>query len=283
VVKGGLVATDFRASAVLDQGVFVLRDASARFFGGKVDAGGTRVDLAQANPSWNLKAKLDAVDLGQALQSFAGAAPLAGKLDGGLDLTGAGADWASLQKALTGDGAIRVAQGELTTADLGGQVLGAVSKGLQAVGKGGLAKGVAGAGGKTSFKDLAAQFTVKDGAMTLSRPLSFTAPFGQTQLGGSVGLDGQLALEGQAQVSKQTLQSLTGGTKLPLASGLTVPLGLGGTLSRPAVSVQADRAVAGLVQGAAKQQVEQLRTTVEDKAKAQARKGLGGLLEGLGK
>ncbi len=281
VVKGGLVANGFKAKAALEEGVFVLHDAQASFFGGRVDAAGTRVDLSEANPSWNLKAKLDAIDLGQALTSFSGAAPLAGKLTGTLDLAGTGVDWPTLQKALTGRGALSMKQGELSTTDLGDKVLGAVSQGLRAAGKTGLAGTVGGAGGKTTLRDLAAQFTVKDGAMALARPLSFTAPFGATELGGKIGLGGQLALTGAAKLSKETLQRLAGGSKLPLGQGLTVPLALSGSLAQPSVSVQADQAVAGLVQGAAKQKVQELQDTAKEKAKVQARKGVGDLLRGL--
>ncbi len=281
VVKGGLVANGFKAKVALEEGVFVLHDAQASFFGGRVDAAGTRVDLSQANPSWNLKAKLDAIDLGQALTSFSGAAPLAGKLTGTLDLDGTGVDWPTLQKALTGRGALSMKQGELSTTDLGDKVLGAVSQGLRAAGKTGLAGTVGGAGGKTTLRDLAAQFTVKDGAMALARPLSFTAPFGATELGGKIGLGGQLALTGAAKLSKETLQRLAGGSKLPLGQGLTVPLALSGSLAQPSVSVQADQAVAGLVQGAAKQKVQELQDTAKEKAKVQARKGVGDLLRGL--
>ena len=268
VVKGGLVATGFKAKAALEEGVFVLHDARASFFGGRVDAAGTRVDLSQANPTWNLKAKLDAIDLGQALTSFAGAAPLAGKMTGALDLNGAGVDWATLQKALTGYGALSVKAGELTTTDLGDKVLGAVAQGLRAAGKTGLAGQVGGAGGKTSLRDLAAQFTVKDGAMALPRPLSFTAPFGAAELGGKIGLGGQLALTGAAKVSKETLQSLVGGSKLPLGQGVSVPLALSGSLMQPSVNVQADQAVAGLVQGAAKQKVQELKDTVQERPRS---------------
>src|SRR6266568_2556846 len=280
VVKGGLVATGFKAKAALEEGVYVLHDAQADFFGGRVDAAGTRVDLSQANPSWNLKAKLDAIDVGQALTSFAGSAPLVGKMTGALDLDGAGVDWATLQKALTGHGSLAVKSGELTTTDLGDKVLGAVSQGLRAAGKTGLAGQVGGAGGKTSLRDLAAQFTVKDGAMALARPLSFTAPFGAAELGGKIGLGGQLALTGAAKLSKESLQRLAGGSKLPLGQSLSVPLALSGSLMQPSVNVQADQAVAGLVQGAAKQKAQELQDTVQEKAKVQARKGLGDLLRG---
>jgi AsmA protein len=279
VVKGGLVANDFHAKAVLDRGVFVLQDAQAKFFGGHVDAGGTRVDLAQENPAWNLKAKLDGVEVGQALQSLSGSAPLTGKLRGAVDLDGAGVDWATLQKAITGQGTLDLKQGELTTVDLGGQVLGGVEKGLQAAGMSGLAGKASGTGTKTELRDLSASFTVKDGAMTLSKPVVFATPSGGVQLGGKIGLDGGLALKGTAALSKQSMQA-AGGSKL---SGLQVPLTLGGTLSQPSVSVDAQQAVAGLATGAAKQELNQLQQNAQEKAKVQARKGVGDLLRGLGK
>ena len=265
VVKGGLVANDFHAKAVLDRGVFVLQEARTQFFSGRVDAGGTRVNLAQANPSWNLKAKLDGVDVGQALQSTSGSAPLTGKMNGAVDLDGVGVDWPEVRKGLTGHGAIALKEGELHTADIGGQALGAVGKSL-----GG---SVSGDTGKTPLRDVNASFTVKDGAMTLTKPMVVAAPFGGAQLGGNIGLDGALALQGTATLSKQSVQSVSG-ANAPL-NGVQVPLKIGGTLSKPAVSVDA----AGLASAAAKQQLQ----GAEEKAKVQARKGLKDILQGLGK
>jgi AsmA protein len=278
VVKGALVATDFKASAVLDHGAFLLRDASAGFFGGRVDASGTRVDLAPEVPRWALRTKLRAVDLGQALGALAGSAPLTGKLQGELSLDGAGVDWPTLRNALTGEGAVAVQQGALATADIGDQVLGSVAQGLRAVGKGGAANAVAGTGGKTDIRDLAARFTVKDGMMTLSQPLSFTAPFGKANLGGRVGLDGKLGLQGTATLPKEVLARLLGPTGIPAPASLDVPLAIGGTLEAPSVSVSAQEAAASLAKGAAKQQVQKLQNRATD----EARKGLGGFLRGLG-
>jgi AsmA protein len=283
VVKGALVANGLKAKAGLDQGLFVLHEAQADFFGGRVNAAGTRVDLSQAQPTWNLKAKLDGVDMGQALTAFAGAAPVLGKVTGTLDLDGAGVEWESLRKALTGQGALALKEGALTTTDLGGEVLGAVAKGLQAAGRGGAASKIGGAGGKTELRDLAAQFTVKDGAMAFAKPLSFAAPFGAARLGGKIGLGGELGLDGKAIVSKAALQQLVGGVGGALPSGLEVPLALGGTLFQPTVRVDAQQAVAGLATGAAKQKVQELQQNVQDRAKREARRGLGDVFRGLGK
>jgi hypothetical protein len=72
-------------------------------------------------------------------------------------------------------------------------------------------------------------------------------------------------------------------TGLAAPSKLDVPLGLGGTLTKPSVNVQAQDAVANLVTGAARQQVQQLQNKATDEAKKAAGKGIGDLLKGFGK
>ncbi|HET9597544.1 MAG TPA: AsmA family protein [Anaeromyxobacteraceae bacterium] len=281
VVRGAFAADDFKADLALDQGAFLIRQGSAKFFGGNVDAAGTRFDLSQALPTWNLKAKLEGVDLGKALAAFSGVAAVTGTTTGALDLNGAGVDWNALKKALTGKGALALKDGALTTADLGSSVLGAVSKGLQAAGKGNLAQKLTD-DGKTSLKDLAASFTVEDGALKLAKALSFNAPFGAAQLGGKIGLGGELGLDGTATVSKEALSQVAGGSKIPLPSGLQVPLALGGTLSQPSVSVKADEAVTNLVSGAAKAKAAELQKDVTRRAQDEAKKGVGDILKGFG-
>jgi AsmA protein len=277
VVKGALVAEGFRANAALENGAFVLREAHAGFFGGTVDAAGTRVDLAPALPAWNLKAKLESVDLGKALNALAGAAPVVGHMNAGLDLDGAGVDWPTLKKVLTGRGAVALRDGALTTTDLGGQVLGSVSQGLRAIGKNATAAQVGGTAGRTEVRDLAAQFTVKNGAMTLAKPLAFTSPFGATQLGGTIGLGGELGLEGTVTLSKEALQQIAGGAGVPLPAALQVPIAMSGTMQQPSVKVNAQKAASDLASGVAQQEAQQVQRGVEDRVKREARRGLGGL------
>jgi AsmA protein len=280
VVRGAFAAEDLKARLALQEGAFVLSEASARFFGGKVDAAGTRFDLAEAVPPWNLRAKLEGVDLGQALTAFTGKASVTGLTTGALDLSGAGVEWAALEKALRGKGALAVKQGTLTTADLGGDLLGAVSKGLAAVGKGGGLQKLSSAG-KTELRDVAASFTVEDGALKLSRALTFSAPFGAAGLGGKIGLGGELGLEGSATLSKEALASVVG-SSLPLPSGLQIPLAIGGTLGQPSVRVDAQQAVANLVSGAARAKATQVKEDLTRRAQEEAKKGAGDLLQKLG-
>ena len=274
-LKGGrLEATDVKARATLSKGALVLDELTAAVFGGRVSAAGTKVSLAEKVPTWKLAAKLSGLDLEKTLSAFAGHAPLLGKLDGTLDVDGQGTEWEKLRDGLTGLAALAVKDGTLTTTDLGGSVLGGISKGLDAIGRGGAAKKVgAAAGGKTTFRDLAGKFTVKDGFLTAQAPLAFGSSAGDVAVGGRVGLDGRLALEGKAVVPKKTLAEIVSG--IPLPEKLEVPIGLGGTLASPSVSVRADQAVASLVKGQAKRAVEDLR----GKAEKEGKKAAEGLLD----
>jgi AsmA protein len=280
-LKGGrLEATDVKAKATLARGALVLDELTAEVFGGRVSAAGTRVSLAEKVPTWKLDAKLSGLDLEKTLAAFAGAgkSPLLGKLDGTLDVDGQGTDWEKMRDGLTGLAALAVKDGALTTTDLGASVLGGVSKGLEAVGQGGAAKKVGGAaGGKTSIKDLAGKFTVKDGFLTAQSPLALASPEGDLSLGGRVGLDGRLALEGKAIVPKKTLAAVVSG--IPLPEKLEVPLAVGGTLSSPSVSVKSEEAAASLVKGQGKAAVQDMQKKATDEGK----KALESLLKRFGK
>jgi AsmA protein len=241
----------------------------AGLYGGKLVASGTKVDLGQPEPSWTLAAKLDGVDLGAAMTSVLGNAPLTGKTSGSLHLSGNGIEWAKLRNQLTGAAALAIRDGALTTTDLGNQLLGGVSQALRAVGKGGAAEKVGGAGGKTTFKDLAANFAVKDGWMVTEKPFRFDTPVGPVDLGGRVGLDLRVDLSGSAAVPRDVLARIAPpALQGRLPASLAVPLGLGGTLSSPSVQVRADEAVSALVRGQAEQAAKQIRQEAEKKGKS---------------
>jgi AsmA protein len=278
-LKGGrLEATDVKARATLSKGTLTLDELTAAVFGGRVSAGGTTVSLAEPVPAWKLDASLSGLDVEKTLRAFSKEAPLVGKLDGKLDVQGRGTEWEKLRDGLTGVVALDLKDGALTTTDLGDQVLGGLSKGLGALGKGGAAKKVGGAaGGKTTFREVSGKFTVKDGFLTAQSPISFASAVGDVALGGKIGLDGRLALEGKTVVPKKTLAELVSG--IPLPDKLEVPIAVGGTLSSPSVSVRADQAVASLAKGQSKQAVDQLR----GKAEKEGKKALEGILKGFGK
>ena len=275
---GRVEATDVKARATLSRGTITLEEMSAAVFGGHVSAAGTKVSLAEKVPSWKLAASVRGLDLEKAMTAFAGHAPLLGKVDGTLDVDGKGTEWEKLRDGLAGIAALAMKEGTLTTADLGGEVLGGVAKGLSALGRSDAAKRVAGAAtGKTTFRDLAGKFTVKDGFLTAQSPLRFGSSGADFSLGGRLGLDGRLEVQGAAVVPKKLLAEIVSG--VPLPEKLEVPLALGGTIGSPRVSVRADQAVATLVKGEAKEAVQ----GAGEKAKREGRKALEGVLKRFGR
>jgi AsmA protein len=275
--SGRLQATDVRGQVRLVGGTLEVEKLEAAVFGGRVSADGSRVGLASAEPTWRLAARLGGVELGEATKAFSGASPVLGKLDGTLDVAGTGTDWPKVRQAVNGLAQLALQDGALTTTDMGDTILGAVSTGLRALGKGGAGGKVARAqGGKTELQDLAGSFTVKDGFLAARSPLTFSAPFGGVSLGGRIGLDGRLDLTGTTAVPKSALAGLAGG--LPLPQTLSVPLGVRGTLERPALAVNADAAVASLAKGGVKQATQEVR----GKAERAGRRAIGDVLKGMG-
>jgi AsmA protein len=271
---GRVEATDVKARATLSHGTLTLDDMTAAVFGGRVSAAGTKVALAEKIPSWKLAVTLRGLDLERATSAFAGRAPLLGKLDGTFAIDGKGTEWEKFRDALHGLAELAVTDGTLTTADLGGEVLGGVAKGLAALGRSDAAKRVAGAAtGKTTFRDLAGKFTVKDGFLTAQSPLRFESSGADFSLGGRLGLDGRLEVQGAAVVPKKLLAEVVSG--VPLPEKLEVPFALGGTLASPSVSVRADQVAATLVKGEAKAATKEVREKAEERGK----KAVEGLLD----
>jgi AsmA protein len=277
-LRGGhLEATNVKARAVLSRGTLTLEQLDAGVFGGSVSGAGTQVSLAGKEPSWKLAAKLVQVDLAKASTAFAGRAPLLAKVDGTLDVSGAGTGWEEIQKAVTGLAALLVKDGTLTTTALGDEVLGALGKGLEAAGRGGLAKKVTGVrGGKTTLKDLSGKFTVKDGFLTATSPFKVGSDAGELALGGRIGLGGELDLTGSIAVPRKVLAEVVSG--IPLPETLEVPLTLGGTLEKPRVGIRPDDAAKALLKG----QTQQAKKAVRQEAERAARKGVEGLLDRFG-
>jgi AsmA protein len=274
-VKAGRVElSNLKAKATLSKGTLALDDLTAGAFGGKIAGSGTKVSLAEKVPTWKLAAKLDGLDVEKAVTAFSGRSPVLGKLNGDIDVAGEGTDWEKMRDGLVGVAALAIQNGELTTTDLGDQVLGGVAKGLDAIGKGGAAKKVGGAqGGKTAFRDLSGDFKVKDGALVTQKPFTFGTSAGDARLGGKIGLDGKLGLDGTVVVPKKVLAGMVSG--VPLPEKLEVPVGLGGTLQSPSVSVRADQVASSLAKSQGKAFTDEARKKAED----EGRKAAEGLLK----
>lgn len=271
---GNLQATNVDAQAKLDEGVLLIEKGGATVYGGRADLTGTKVDLTKSQPAWTLKANLQGMDTAQAFQALSGQSSLQGLASGELQLNGSGLDWARVRNGVTGNGSVRLSNGVLTTADLGGAVTPALTKGLTALGHKGAAGTVQQAGKGTRFKDLNAKFSVKDGWVSFTQPMAFQSDLGNGTLDGRVGLDQRLELKGTVEASKEFVSGLTGGA-VPIEAPVSVPVTITGTLKAPKVSTGGAADIAkGLLPGVSK--------GIENPVN-QARKSLGDLLKRPGK
>jgi hypothetical protein len=118
---------------------------------------------------------------------------------------------------------------------------------------------------------------VKDGFLAAQSPFKFASDAGEVTLGGRIGLGGELDLSGVVAVPKAVLAKAVSG--LPLPDKLDVPIGFGGTLTAPRVSVRADEAVKGLVSG----QVGQAKKAAQQEVEKAGKKAFQGLFDKLKK
>lgn len=277
VVNGELAAQNLDAQATLQRGVLTLQRAQADFYEGKVDASGTKVDLTQPLPKWNLKARLEQVALGKAMASISGAAPVEGKLDAALDVVGEGAEWGQVQKNVTGRGTLALSEGALTSTDLGEKLAATLAEGLRKMGQGGAGAAVDKATGTTPLKDLSAAFTVNEGWMQLREPMRVASSMGALSLDGRIGLDQQLDLDGKVRLSQDFLTRVLPKQVRPRGAA-DVPVAIGGTLRAPALQGPAP---GELAKDAAKEQLDKGAEGLKDEVKRQARKRAGEFFERL--
>ncbi len=272
VVRGGLELTKLEANAQLRRGMLTLTSARATLYDGQVDASGSRVNLLLAEPSWKLQARLSGVDAGKLVEGVESKVPLQGRLDAALNLEGEGADWAHIQKTVSGGGALSLREGALGSTDLGGQLAKVGALALRAAGRGGAADTVARAGEGTALRDLVVSFRVADGQLRLREPLTFASGFGGARLDGTLGLDTSLALNGTAVLSPEFLAQTAG---IRPEGPVEVPLKVGGTLSDPQLEMPGPAELAKrLAAPAAREGAKR----VEEEVKRQARKRVGDVL-----
>lgn len=268
---------DVDAKVKMVNDLVTLERFSARTFGGRVDASGTTARLGPAERPFELVFKTEAIDVAQILLGAGKPPSVSGRLSADFKLKGLGADKKSLMKSLEG-----LLQGDLKNAslegtDLFGGVLAPILKGLPFPGAQLKADKMTALGSELPFG-----LELKDGVAQLKKPMTLTKPQGAMQLSGGVGLDGMLALDGLANISPETIASLTKGRAKP-DKPLPVPFKVTGPVWKPEVSsVDAKPAlveiaklaamgVAGALLGdkaeKAKQALEDSKATLEAKRK----------------
>ncbi|QSQ17040.1 AsmA family protein [Myxococcus landrumensis] len=243
VRHGPLTLTQVDAHARLDDGRLHIQQGHAQVYGGQADIAGTQVDLTQAQPTWNLKAKLEGLDTAQAFTALSGSTPLQGKASGQVELSGKGLDWTRIRQEMTGTGSMQLRDGIFTKTDLGATLTPALTQGLLSLGQKGASESVQKAGRGTHFKDLDARFKVQGGWVSFTQPMAFQSDLGDGTVEGRVGLDQRLDLKGTVKASKDFVSDLTRGA-VPVSAPVSVPITISGTLKDPKVSAGAPEDIA---------------------------------------
>lgn len=259
--------TDFIATLTLKGGVLSLQKLDFDAYKGHFTAAPTKVDLRQPQPDFNLVMKLTDVDADEVLTEQADLRNvLTGRMSTEMTLSGRGLEWPTIRDSLTGDLGLALANGQFERLELGNAIVGKVDDKVPFL--------KVDKRFKTRLKNLAGQFRVADGRMTLVRPMVTETGEGPLELSGSIGLDKTLDLRGTLQLQPEAVKQWSGG-KIKLDKAMPVGLRIGGTLLDPEVSgIEAQDLAMALVGAAAAaaglEKVDEARRRAEEEARRAA-------------
>lgn len=259
-----LDVSDVHARVVLEPGVLAVPEFSLRAYGGTA-LGHARFDLADpARPKFAVKTQVDSLEADDILSAWT---PVKGLLHGSLgttlDLSGAGATPADLQRTLTAVGLALVADGTLGP----GPALEAVARYTKIP-----------ALRQVRFKDARLPFRIESGRV-VTDPVTLKGPSGDWRLIGSVGFDGTLDYAVSGTLPPDVVEKLA--AKSALAAGaladpegrILLDLRVSGKAVAPQVAWDGS-AMRDRLAGKASQALEAQRAKLEAEAQAAAQKKL---------
>jgi AsmA protein len=208
-----------------------VRTASIQGLGGTIDAGGTRLKLADPKAPWHVVTKVRGVDLEKAAAMSSPRKVLAGRFDGDVTLDGRGQELSDLTKTLSGLLQGHVANGQFYGKDIiasaAAPVMGALPSAL---------RGKVPQSGVTDFgKDLPFGITINDGWARLKEPIKTSTPQAEMSFTGGVRLDGTLDMPGTVSLTPATVEQITGG-RVKLSTNVPIGLRLVGPATHPTIA-----------------------------------------------
>ncbi|MGY1488928.1 AsmA family protein [Methylobacillus pratensis] len=234
-------STNVRIKLKADSGVAELAPFSANLYEGSMN-GALTVD-ARSMPNIAIKQDMKSIAIGPLLTDAINNDMLNGKGSLNLDITTSGDTVNSLKKGLNGKAALNLKDGAVKGIDIAGTLRGAKDK-LNAL-KG--STSVTGDKSKqTDFSEMSASFNIKNG-VAHNDDLDMKAPLFRIAGNGSV----DIANETLDYLAKPTVVASLkgqGGAGLQELNGLTVPVKLTGTFTKPAYAID----FAGLAAAVAK-------------------------------
>lgn len=212
---------------------------------------GTLAGALSAQASGNriaLKEVLNNVSVGPLLRDAANQDRLEGRGNVALDVAGAGASVNAIKKSLDGTAKVNLRDGAIKGVDIG-----ALLQKVKSLGKSD--EGSANARDQTSFSELNASFTIKNG-VAHNQDLDLKAPL--LRVGGAGDIDiGNSTLNYTVKASVVASTKGQGGKGLEQLSGLTVPVRLSGPFDAMKYQVDYGAAAAELAKSKVKDKVEQ--------------------------
>lgn len=223
-------STNVRIKLKADSGVAELAPFSANLYEGSMN--GTLTVDARSTPRIAVRQEMKSIAIGPLLTDAINNDMLNGKGSLNLDITTNGDTVNSLKKALNGKAALNLKDGAVKGIDIAGTLRGAKDK-LNAF------KGdtnVAGDKSKqTDFSEMSASFNIKNG-VAHNDDLEMKAPLFRIAGKGDIDIANE-TLDYLAQPTVVASLKGQGGADLQELNGLTVPIKLSGTFSKPAYAI----------------------------------------------
>lgn len=250
LVLNQLQATNVHARIHFQNKVLEIKHVHADLYQGALNTEAA-VSLKEDSPTWQVKGKLDKVDIAGLLQGLSGKAPklqVNGRGDLNWDVTTQGKKTEELLGHLNGKGRVNVSNGSLKGIDLAYFVNTAAAL----INKQPLpAKGST---GETPFGQLTGTAVIKDGILT-TEDLALDSPLYSVKATGTMDLVNKTLdyhLDVSAKASKKT-------NKLLALYGKTVPVRVSGSLSDPSVTLD----TLALMKEVGKEQLQRLGQEIQ--------------------
>ncbi len=235
---------DFRGEVTLTDGVLELEDCTFRAFGGTIAAGGTKAEIWKGRMPFAANLSIKGLDINKVLSAKTRYAnTLFGKSDLDVRVTGAGFETADLERHLMGQLAVAFQEGRFARASLTESIAGSSKAALDKV-PGLSTKALS---GDNTFRNLSTMLEVKDGRMSLRKPVDFALDGNPIRLEGAIGIAGKLFLTGTYSLRGRMLDQMTGG-KCGAMADMPVPVQIGGTIDAPRFTVDVKTAAQPLVE-----------------------------------
>ncbi len=259
-----------KLSALLSQkeSLFSLDELKLSAFSGRL-AGSAWADLGTLPLAYGTKMMMTGVQINDALTAVANMEGIVyGKASMDVSIEGKGTEFADLEKYLSGKGAVKAANGRLTTANLGGGAAKAAAL-----------LGLEGDDGETQFEDMDVSFTIEDVKVKVSNMRISTGEY-SLKARGDIGLDRSLDMTSRMTLSREKSDQIPANRRrlFPKESDgrVQIPLKIGGNVTSPSIGLDSSA-----MNQAAKEEVKKEVKKKTEELKKKIGKDLGERLKNL--